>query len=772
LAAGALALAAVLNLHEPLEGWLVWRYARALGLALVFTTACFAAGHALMTRLIRERWPLSEHLALALPLGLVAYFFVAFAFGLAGLFGTPLFVGAPVLLLAVGARDLTRTATRFRRHAARLELRPKLGPLDAIVLAGGCLGVFYLWFTILTPLNASYDARWYHLPLAERMVATGGVRAFSEGWIFGAFPQLASVVYAWAFSAPGTTFDHVETAAHLEWAIFLMTLVGVSALVRRMIGRRSPLAWAAVFLFPGIFCYDSGLVLGADHVAAVFAAPVLLATLRYVEAPSHRRALLLSALVAGALDTKYSAVILLPLPLVAVLATTLRNWRRQARSPGAPPWLSCCWLVAFTAPHWLKNWVFYADPLYPLLRRWLPARPWQHAAEAPYATWLTLHHPPFAAASFVEMLKTLVTFSFVPHDFPVFHRDWPVFGSLFTLLTPLVPLVAPRRPLKLAMLGAYLGLAAWFWLHEFDRYLVVLVPWMAATVAAVSALVWREARRARIMLAGLIGLEVTWGAAVPFIPSHRAAAAAIPRVVVDLLAHGYTTDATEPLRAYPEWESVARALPPAAKVLVHEERISAGLERASVQDFPGDQGALYWGAPGATTPLEVWRTLQAHGVTHLLWTERADRGFDTVAGGLVFFDFVTHHAKRLGSSDGLAFAKLGNVPPPPSEPGEVAYYPCPDDDEPQARASTWDPVWAPGAIPGASFAPGLYPLGALARTDGKAIPALGVTRAAALERARFALYDARCQGPFPPEARARFELIASRGQAMLFERKD
>ena len=59
----------------------------------------------------------------------------------------------------------------------------------------------------------------------------------------------------------------------------------------------------ALFLFPGIFCYDSGLVLGADHVAALWAAPIFLLSLRYVERPSIAYALLLGTVVAGALNT-------------------------------------------------------------------------------------------------------------------------------------------------------------------------------------------------------------------------------------------------------------------------------------------------------------------------------------------------------------------------------------------------------------------------------------------------------------------------------------
>ena len=105
-------------------------------------------------------------------------------------------------------------------------------------------------------------------PLQSRAgkVDWAAVRALfplSEDWT-----HLASLLYAWALGAPGSLFERIETAAHIELAIFHRTRVGVPAIVRRLLGRRAPLSWAALFLFPGIFCYASGLVLGSDHVAA------------------------------------------------------------------------------------------------------------------------------------------------------------------------------------------------------------------------------------------------------------------------------------------------------------------------------------------------------------------------------------------------------------------------------------------------------------------------------------------------------------------------
>lgn len=773
--AGALVLALWLHRYERLEGWLFFRYARAAFLAALFSLACLVSGHALLVRVLRRTLPFDEHLTLALALGVVAFFFASFGFGIVGLYGPVFFLGCPLLLLALGGRSFLRAATRFRRHVAGIDFRLRLDPLRGTILAFGLLGVLYLWFTILTPQNASFDSRWYHQPIAEIYVAQGGIEPFSEGWVPGAYPQLASLLYAWAFSMPGSSFDRVVTAAHLEFCVLLMTLVGIPAIVRRILGERTPLAWAALFLFPGIFCYDSSLVLGADHVVAVFAAPIFLVSLRYLEAPSRAYAALLGAFIAGVIDTKYTGVILVVLPLAVVLVRAVRGVRARERGAAGAAWLVAATTLALTAPHWLKNLVFYGDPLFPSLRRWLPAHPWHEAAEAPFPAWFSLHHPPLSVESALDMLKTLATFSFVPHDFPQFHRDVPVFGSLFTLVTPLIFFLGRRPRLNWLIAGTYAGIAAWFWIHQFDRYLQPLVPWMAAATAIALVLVWRMGRALRVAVGCLVGVQVVWGAAVPFIPSHRGAGGnVIAKVVIDQLGRGYRGESGQKLLAYPEWEAIGRAIPKGAKLLVHEEELRAGLAVRSAIDYSGDQGAFYWGEPGASSPAEIHRLLRKHDITHVLWTKNTSHGSDTVAAGLAFFDFVTHHTDVIDTFGGYVLAALRAGTPPDTRPGSVAYYPCETARTP-LPPEAWSPVWAPRGLGWPIFSPGLYRLADMARWPGDgrpiALPAPGVAMDQAFERAEFVVFDARCHGALPDEVRERFELLAARGHAMMLRRR-
>jgi hypothetical protein len=752
-AAGALVMAVVADRHQAIGDWIFLRYLRAVLFAAIFSGACIAAGHGVVVRTLRRVLPMDEHLAIASAIGVFVFFLTSFLFGLAGLYGLPFFVLAPVLLLLVGGRPFLRTAARLRRHAHRFEARLALGPLRASILLFGCIGVLLVWFPTLTPQNASYDARWYHLPLAEHYVAAGRIAPFREGYVVGAAPHLASLLYAWALSAPGSLFDRIETAAQIEFAIFLMTLVGVVATVRKTLGARSPLAWVAVFLFPGIFCYDSGLVLGADHVAALWAAPIFLLAVRFVETPSNRYGCLLGAVIAGALETKYTAVILFPLP-VAMTAWLLATC---ARRRAAMPWkeVGCCVIAAvgLTTPWWLKNAIDYGDPFFPLLRHWLPAHPWLPAAEAPYQAWFTLRSPALSPSALVEMAKTLATFSFVPHDFPEYHGERPLFGSLFTLLTPILFFVRRRR-LDWLFVGSYLGVATWFFLHHYDRYLQALVPWMASATAVALIHLWQQGGAPRAASAILVALQIVWASDVPFLPAHRASASAILAKTAEFLGQNDPKEHGDRLTAYPEWEAIGRALPRDAKVLVHEELIHLGLGAESVLDYPGYQGALYWGERGASTPAELWRILRAHGVSHLVWADKIDHATDTVAGAFALFDFATHHTRRLGTYGGFALAALADAPPASDATGDVAYYPCDD-----------DPL----------FSPGLYPLEAMARAPGDQRPAAAPTPTGstteAIGRARYLLYDARCHGPLPEEVRRAFELLAARGHAMLLMRR-
>ncbi len=64
----------------------------------------------------------------------------------------------------------------------------------------GTLALAVVYLSIMVPENAAFDARSYHLPIAEHYATWGRIGRFPEGWFAGALPHLASWLYTWPFT--------------------------------------------------------------------------------------------------------------------------------------------------------------------------------------------------------------------------------------------------------------------------------------------------------------------------------------------------------------------------------------------------------------------------------------------------------------------------------------------------------------------------------------------------------------------------------------------
>jgi hypothetical protein len=758
--------------HYPIQKWLFWRYAHCWALSAVFAAACLSSGHAAIIRVLRRPLPLIEHAVTSFAAGVYLFFLGMVAGGLLGLYRAPFFVAWPLLLFAAGARPSYRYVKRLVRH---VRFRRKSAPPSpwwiTPVTALGLLGVLLVYFVILTPDNISFDSRWMHLGIAEHYVAAGAVRPFVEGWYSGAVPHLASFLYTWAFLLPwGTLFDRVELAAHIEFTVFLVTLAGIPALVRLLVpGTRGRGTWAVRFVFPGIFLYDSSLSGGADHIAAVFAVPIFTLVLRAYRELSPRLCVLLALMLSGVMLAKLSAAfLLLPFPALAIAVRSVSLGVATLRKR-VDPAMRGAWIkgpavilgagLAFTAPHWLKNLVFYRNPVYPVLSRVFPSRPWSEAAAYHYQ-WVFeagLWRPEKNWEGLKASLKALVTFSFVPNDWPAFHGAVPVFGSLFTLMLLAMPFLRASKRLWGLFAAVHMGVFAWFWTHHQDRYLQTMLPWMAAATAAAFILVWRSGVFARAGLAALAALQVIWGGDVYFIPTHAMIRSPI-KDVVDLLARGYKKEFSARDNVYAPFDQIGRALPERSKVVVHEFAVHVGINAMSVSDRVGWQAGIDYGA--MDSPRAIHDLLSSYGVTHLLWETGLSKGGDSIAGDLMFFNFALNHAAPGKTHGHLTLAPMPAAPPAGEFNDLVASLTCKG-----------------------YYAAGLYPMKNMRvpsfgprrtsfpkPTKAAATPP-GVENAAALvKEAAFAVVDPRCGWMMPPEDRGTFRLAARRKELELWVR--
>lgn len=667
LLAGVAAILAAGHRHYPIQRWLFVVYASYWLGAGAVVLGCLAAGMTIVRRCFPGVFNLGERWLMAMALGVLTFTTFAFLAGLVGVLGTAFFFAAPAALLAFGARDLfaaSRSLWRHRRPLIRAAL-PRTVPqaCAAGLLLLGCLGVY---FQALAPEHIGYDARWYHLPVAEQYAVDGAIRPFAEGWYLGAYPQLASLLYTWAFLSPWSALvDKVMLASHLEWMLFLATVPGVGLVARRLLPRhRVAFASSALFLFPGLFVYDSNLGLGSDHVLAFWAPPLALAIAALARRLDARRSMLVGLMLAGAFLTKYQSVYFFPGVLAALVYLGIR--RRDPR----PLFVAGATTAIAWAPHWLKNWIWYGDPFHPLGHRLFGTRPF-HAHAVPM---LERHYfpPSFkltgtALEKIVKTGRAVVAFAFEPTDWWTMHRDVPVFGFLFTLLLATLFFVRGRRRVIWLALAAEAGVAVYYVTGHEDRFLQALVPWMAACVAAILVLLWStEHRPVRGAVTLLVLAQLVWGADAFFFQTHAMSPTrSNVKDAVDLIAAGHERRYSERMGLRWDLHAEGEALPRGAHVLAHRFRGTLGLGRVRLFDEEGFQGAFDYSPDVKAAAIgEEWRK---RGVTHVMWEESGNHDADPerLAAEIVFAEAA---GRNVGGWRSVDHKRIAPVIIPPARP--------------------------------------------------------------------------------------------------------
>lgn len=694
LAGSTYVLAGIFHAQAPLQNWLFWRYLGVWLCCAAFAAACLSVGNWIVHRLTEVEDSKNGHFTLSFAVGVFAFFLLTAAVGFLHGFNKVSFVLIPCALFAVGAKQLWRDVLGLRESARDGSWR--LSPLEVAAFAVGLLGLTVIYLNVLVPDNASYDARWYHMAIAEHYAAAGGIVRSVEGNVTVTLPQLTSILASWAFCIPwGGLFDRYELAAHLELVMLLGTLPGVVALVRYLVpGVKARWAWLAMLAFPSLFVYDSSLHGGADHVAALFAIPAYLSLLRAWGSLRLRPCLLLAISVSGLLMAKYTAAAAAAGP---VLAITLRGiWLTIGQLRARPRHVTALRNLGatlgagllLTTPHWLKNLIWHGDPLYPILHHYLKVRPWNDEGDFFFAVYQeqqfvptgTMHH------KLVGMLKALYDHSYALYNWSDFHGNYPVFGSLFTFSLVALPFLRGTRRTWALVALTHLGIIVWYWVSDAERYLQCLLPWMAAAVASIAILAWRTGWPARLGVVGLTGLQLVWGSDMPFWPLHRMTGKSPVGLANDFFARGYGNGGESRTQPFEDFAALGRGLPPRAKVLVHHEHLHLGLGTMVVSDSTRMAYGINYGALGS--PAAVHALFRSYGVTHAVWEPRAVYGDESVAGDLVFHTYAATW-KTVGRSGSRHIAELPAEAPEPREATAFVFY-C-----------------------GGSYTAGLYPLSAL-----------------------------------------------------------
>jgi hypothetical protein len=668
------------NQHYAVSEWLFWKYAAIWAVCLTWAVACASVGHLILRRL---NFPFREHLLMSLATGVLTFGVGVFVGGILHLLGPVFFCAWPILMGAPGFLSFFRYARRGFAHLQAIRRRAGVYRTHTALFVFGCVCVLMLYVNILLPANIAYDSRWYHLAMPEHYAAAHGIVRFPEGWVMGAYPQFASLLYTWAFLVPVQgLFTRIELSAHLEFLLFVGTLAALPLLAEWLLPRtRASLAWVALFLFPGILVYDSTLNVAADHVLAFWAVPIVLTVRRVHRSMSLPHAALFGAMLGAAALTKYQALALVAGPslfftvgLIRALRAAPRGERlRLLRVPATVLGV----LVAVTSIHWLKNLIWYGDPLYPLLRAHFHARPWVEGVDmepVQHVTWWTPQGT--LPEKLLETVKAVFTFAFIPHDWMPFHGKVPVFGFLFTGVSVLLPFVRGARRLWMVAGWTLLGIFLWYWTYHQDRYLQSLLPWMAVVTAVFLIVAWRAGLAMRVAAVTLVAAQMIWGADSYFFPTHAMLGTTPLKAVSDLIATGYTKNLTGRLEWGDALTAVAKVVPKGATVLFHERHTRLGLGAKIVTDSPGSQGGIVYDHLGS--PQAVYRLLKKYHVTHVLWASGSSMDLDRYSNDLVFFDFAVNHTRNPIDIAGFTLAEMPTTePPPPRAPvPQMAFALC------------------------------------------------------------------------------------------------
>ncbi len=675
---------------------------------------------------------------LSFAAGLAAFTILISTLGWAQLLMTETFFLLPLLMILTGARTLVEEWIERRRLG-----RVPFTALELVVGAFGVACIFLLCLQVLDPNNINFDARWYHLRVAERYALAEGMMRSTEGDQLLTLPQGASLIYTWAFMAPLTIFeDKLILAMHMELTAVLGTLALIPAMVRVLMPTLDPrtarFAWVVFFFFPSVFIYDTGLMGGADHIVAVWGLAVPLALWQARDRKSYESWALVGLLGVGLLS-KYTAVYLL-VPMVPLL---LIDWAWRWRKAGKAftqreklgPVLAMGMVLVFTAPYWLRNWIWYGNPVYPAGSSIFPNRPWAQDAAAwnfyykVANTWTTTGTLSYRAK---ETVQSLVNYPLQPYTWGDMVENQSVFGFSFLVSLLAIPFIKPKWRVAIVALMLNGSIAVWFNTHQHHmRYLTVAMPLMGCVAAAVALHLWSlRTYVGRVAVLVVVGAHLAAFGDVPFRRTHgmngRRSPIESSLEYIALKGHrGWSVG---------DWLDMAKSLPPRAMPVVHGVRAPLGMGRQSIADFVTLQFGLDYGRQGSASG--AWEKLRQLGGTHLVWGS-ASTQFESVAGEAFFYGIASRTTER--RNYGTYY--VGELPmQPPDELGEgILYLGC--------------ALYEPGLYKAAALAEPLAPFDYPYPT---AVPTQRVTTAdwqAQLPRATYVVMENACgfDQPMPPE---------------------
>jgi hypothetical protein len=589
-----------------------------------------------------------------------------FVAGFLGLFCSTFAVVWPLIMLVGGTWIARHRLSSLRAWLERERNARK--PLDGFGVVATVVGIFAVGLIYLqnfSPSSITYDAAWTHLTIAQDYAREGRIVPFLADWPKN-LPHLGSLINTWSFLVPGLDPPAAKymMALHTEFVFFLWTLVSVAAVMQRLGGWRAG-GWTSVFLFPAIFVCDHCLGGGADHFVAFFAPPMFLALLETVETRETRWWVQLAVVTSGAVLTKMQAAQMAIPAMVILAAVLLRDVVQRLRGKDDRPWkplwlgplLATATAFVLTAPHFVKNLVYFRNPLFPFGQS-VFTQSTPTISDAPLLANYMLRnwgmHPAHTLWGQVE------AFAIALITFPC-HPSAPESGTLFAVGLVLVPFLPNARRLWLGVLFACGSLAVWNLSYPQGRNLQGILPIVAAVTGASLIKAARLGWLARISLGVLVGVQVIAGFDNFFANPDRINDA------VSLIRSGHNDRAQSRFDDYQRhFIALGHSLPRDAVVLLHTMHTNLGIDRTILHDGMGFQSLI--DARTFYNARDYYLRLKELGVTHIVYEPDAAAAH-TRQEEAIFAAFALPNREN-----GRSFGGMRVFPLPPAPPSEEPRY--------------------------------------------------------------------------------------------------
>lgn len=413
----------------------------------------------------------------AAGLGALACLGVALAF--AGAYRPPILIAIFGALACVGVLTIVRSPRPGAPFAAPTAWS------DRLFAACAAAALTFALIAAFAP-ETEYDALWYHLWLPARWLAAGRPVDIVEEYV-SLYPLTWEMLYGAAMAAGGP-----GAAKLLHWACLPLLAATAAMLARALFPRASGWLAAALTITAPILLWEATTAY-VDLALAWFLALGVYALLRH-DATRDRRWIRAASLMFGVgLGIKHLALVAMAIALAALL---IREWRRaDLRRALRTAALFGAVALVLPAPWYARAFVASGNPVFPEMYALFGARPaarWSEASERGLRAFKNRFGADRRAAQLLEL----------PWDMTVHSALYGgTLGPLFLILAPaaLLRRRGPRASLVVAAGGSVAYLAVWASpVSSFQmRFLIPLVPLLAALGAEGARIVAREASRAR-----------------------------------------------------------------------------------------------------------------------------------------------------------------------------------------------------------------------------------------------------------------------------------